>query len=136
MQTPPEKHERANYGCDADIMMTIAEGKMKDLIAQKVDRNYAERTQMPIQEQIEETLVDVLQLGNNDSPNEIKTASARVLQMIMIEYRLTQVYAETDKVDRKEVPLSPGRSLSDSTKKSENYDETQEFQELRKKEKS
>lgn len=83
-KTKSSEDERAKYGIDADIMMTIAERKMKGSITVKVDRIFAEWTQAEVQNQIEEPLVDVLQLGNSAASNGTETSSIRLHQTIVI----------------------------------------------------
>lgn len=76
----PLENEFENHSNNFGIMMTIARSKMKGLTGEGADRVYAERTQAEVKTQIEETLVDMLQLGNNAASKEIKTASARFLE--------------------------------------------------------
>lgn len=59
--------------------MATANNKIKGLIAKNDDRSYPERTQMEFQTQMEQTPIDILQLGNNAALNEIRAATARFL---------------------------------------------------------
>lgn len=59
MHTKPSEQELANYGNDADVMMTSARCEIKGFIANEVDRFYVECTQAGVQTQIEESLVDM-----------------------------------------------------------------------------
>lgn len=47
----------------------MAKSKISDLIAEEIARSYAERTQADVKAHIKETLVDVLQLGDNAASN-------------------------------------------------------------------
>lgn len=58
-----------------EVMKTIAKCKMRVFIAQQVGFIYVERRQDETKNQIGDTLVDVLQFGNDVASNEIKTAS-------------------------------------------------------------
>lgn len=86
MHTSPSGDERGKFCSDADMMMTISKGKMKDLKADEADHIYAERTQVKFLIQIEETPIDVLQLGNNTASNGIESASSRFLKTILIQF--------------------------------------------------
>lgn len=56
---------------------------MKDLIAEKVDRAYAERAQAEGQNQIEDTLFDMLQHGNSAASNGSRPPSVRFLETVV-----------------------------------------------------
>lgn len=77
--------QRVNYGCDADVMMTIASDEIKGLIFEKVDGIYAEQTPAEGQTHIEDIFVNMLQRVNNDAWNRIKTSSAWFPKRIMVE---------------------------------------------------
>lgn len=63
--------------------MTIANSKIKELLVEKINRVYAERTQTKSQSQFKETLVNILPIGNRAVWSEIKTVSIRFLQMVL-----------------------------------------------------
>lgn len=65
-------------------MVTTTFWKIMKLIAEGLDRIYAERTQAKVQVQIEENFRDMLQLGNNAALNGITMPSARFLKTIRI----------------------------------------------------
>lgn len=84
MHTTPLEDESVNYSRDADILMNITNSEIKSLNAEEVNIIYAERTEVEVQTQIEESFVNMHQLNNNDPWNGIKTASARYLVAIVI----------------------------------------------------
>lgn len=86
MLTTGLEDKRVTYGIDADIMMRTDKRKVKGMIADHVDSIFAERNQAEIQNEVEETLVDMLKLGNIAASNRIKNASARYLEAIMIGF--------------------------------------------------
>lgn len=63
-------------------MMTIAKSELSGWIAEEEDCIYAEHTQAEAQTQIEKTLVEMLQLGNNAELTE----STRVRQCSSFTY--------------------------------------------------
>lgn len=81
----PLEDDWTNYSNDSEVMVKIARSKITDLIAEEVDRIYVKSTQADVQDQIEETLVVMLQLGNIAASNRIETASALFLNTIIIE---------------------------------------------------
>lgn len=44
MHTKPSEEELANFSNDADVIIKIARNKVKDLMAEEVNRIYAKRT--------------------------------------------------------------------------------------------
>lgn len=54
-------------------MITFFKSKIKHLIAEEAHQIYEERALTKVQDQIEETVVDMPQLGNNAATNRIKT---------------------------------------------------------------
>lgn len=85
IHTKPLKNDHESNGDDTDVMLTIARTEIRDLIAEKVDLIYEKRTQAEVQDQIEEALVDILQLGNHAPSRRAKTAFAQFLEMIMMK---------------------------------------------------
>lgn len=65
--------------------MKIARSEIERFIVNEASPIYAERTQMAVQTQIEESFVHMLQLGNNSASHDVKTASAWFLETIAIE---------------------------------------------------
>lgn len=63
--TTPLKDQHAIYGSVAKFMMNNAKFQKYDLIAEEFMHVYEERTQAKVQIQVGETLVDMMQLGNN-----------------------------------------------------------------------
>lgn len=86
MHTTPLEDERANYGGNADIILTIAKSEIKDLIAEKAARIYPESAQAEVQSQIEEALVNMLKPSSNAAMNEIKQTFARSLAAVVIAF--------------------------------------------------
>lgn len=80
----PLKTDVTNYDSDANVMITISKSKVKSAIAKETARIYAEQPQAEVQNSMEKTLVDVLQLGIGAAMNCIQTASARFLELIPI----------------------------------------------------
>lgn len=85
MLTTLSENKRAKYGSNANVMITIVKVNIRALISEQVVFIFAKRTYVEVQLQIEETFVDMLQVCNNAAPNEIKTASARLLETILID---------------------------------------------------
>lgn len=85
MQQKSSDTKYENYGNDANIVMIIARSEIKDLIAEKVDSLYAERTWTEEKTQIEEALVDMLQLGKCAAAYRISTVSIRLQEKMIIE---------------------------------------------------
>lgn len=81
----PSENECASYNSDTGSSLKVAMSKKKGLIAEKADSIYAGPTQAVPQTQIEETLVDILQLGNNAASYRTKTDSTQFLETIVIE---------------------------------------------------
>lgn len=69
MHTTSLEDERAKYGNDADIMLTIVKCEINDLVAAGVDRINAERFLTEVQAQTVNSLADMLRLGNNAARN-------------------------------------------------------------------
>lgn len=69
MHEKPSKDDRANYGSDTDVMLPIADSKIKNLIAEEVDLVYADCSHADVQAQMDETLVDMLHVGNSATSN-------------------------------------------------------------------
>lgn len=85
MHTTAQEDDHPNNGIDTDVMITIFENEIKELILGEGDRIYAECTQSKFQAEIEETLVDMLQIGNSAAWNGIKMAPAQFRKMKMIK---------------------------------------------------
>lgn len=86
IHTASPEDELENYGIDADAMETIDRREIKSFIAKEVDRNDVEHTQEKVRMQIEEKLLDMFHVGNSIASNGIKTAFARFLKTILIEF--------------------------------------------------
>lgn len=80
MNTSPSDDALLATGDSSDTIVQIARSEMNDLIAQEVDSLYAERSETKLQIQIVTNLFGMLQLGNSAVPEEIKTASVRLLK--------------------------------------------------------
>lgn len=85
MHTPSSEDHRANHGNEADIMVTIAKCEIGELNADEADHIHAERTQVEVQFQLEEPLLDILQLGNNAASNWSEISSTWCLERTKIE---------------------------------------------------
>lgn len=85
MHTTLSEDKRDNYGNNADVLMKIAKSEIKGLIAEKVNRIFVEGTQAEIQNQVAQTLVNMLQLGNNAASNGIRTGATRLIEKIVIK---------------------------------------------------
>lgn len=85
MHTFPSDSAPITAGNDAYKIVQIVRKEMKDLIAQRFDRVYAERFQAEVHTQIEKTTVDMLQLGNSAAENGIKIASLGFLKTVPAE---------------------------------------------------
>lgn len=83
MQTTLSEREHANYGSDAVIMTTVTKTGKRDLIVAKSNRVYTERTHLEVQNSFEETLVDILQLGNSAPSYGIRTVSVWFLETVV-----------------------------------------------------
>lgn len=64
--------------------MKIAVCILKGFAAES-DRIYTEHTQAEVQNQIEKSFVDTVQVGNNAAANGIETALARFLETMVLE---------------------------------------------------
>lgn len=80
----PSDDKRENYGSTTAIMVTVAKCKVNILVAEKVGPIYPERSQLVDQNQIEWTVVDMVRLDNIAASDQIKKASTRFLETILI----------------------------------------------------
>lgn len=69
--TTTSEDDWATYGIDSDVLMTIAKIKIRDFIAEKSDRIFAEHTQVEFLVKTGKTLVEMLQLCNNAASSKI-----------------------------------------------------------------
>lgn len=86
MQTIPLDYNRAKYGRDAGVMMKTGKRKINSFTTEEAARIYEERTQVEVRNQIEKALVDMHQLDSSAAPNKVRTASARLLEAIVIAF--------------------------------------------------
>lgn len=86
MHTRPSEKEFANYGRDADVVMTIARSKITRLITGgTADRNFLEHDQAEDHNQNYKTLCHKPQLCESAASNGGKTESGGFLEAIVVE---------------------------------------------------
>lgn len=73
-----------NWSNSADDIETMAWSESKGLAGEEVNIMNAQSTEGKFKGQIEKTRVELPQLGNNATPSEVETATAQLLEAIMI----------------------------------------------------
>lgn len=85
MATALSVDECTIYGSNAHVMITTVSSKIKSLLAKELNHIYADLTQAKVQLYNKVEIVEIPQVGNNDSFIE-KKRSARALETIMIAF--------------------------------------------------
>lgn len=85
MHTAQSEDDLENYRSVASLVATIAKSEVKDFIVEKAALIYAKRTSAEVELQTDETLFDMLHLGNEATSNKIKTAFAWFSETIVNE---------------------------------------------------